>query len=482
MYFLICIAASHCRQVFAQTRDNAVHFADSLISAKAYDECISLCKSRGNSLNDRIGECYYQKNDPAAAVFYLGKHFDKPGNDSEPQISFYAGIYADALFRTGKYGKAAESFGKYFELAEKLDGMDYSGLQYSKSKASYGYMFYNFAYSCLFTGNEILGKRQLEYAARCGHADAAEDLACLNQTSSFAVSPDPRSRYKAEWDAAIAKYDIKDRMVGVSPENPGLFWIILKQYGRSCQEMSRNMEKGRVPKMLAEADRDIGTYADEMRYRLSYLYPYKKGDVEQDLDMAVFGGKSPLKDLRIYPAAEAGAFATPYGHVYITEKMARRLRFSTPLLSGIVAAQTVHYLSGHAKTTLADTYEKRRNKEIIMNLGSKLGANAGTAGYDGAETAPTTYRERLYQIGSSMMEVTPKDANYVRFRYNREQILEADILAYRFCEAAGIGGHSYILALEIIGDGEQYSNVPKGSDLPSLDFRVMMLKYLEGAL
>ena len=67
------------------------------------------------------------------------------------------------------------------------------------------------------------------------------------------------------------------------------------------------------------------------------------------------------------------------------------------------------------------------------------------------------------------------------YKYDREQEIEADIVAYRFLEWIGIDPAEFIMALErtnldnLTGAGE------KDSDHPSTEFRVGLLKQLEPA-
>ena len=71
-----------------------------------------------------------------------------------------------------------------------------------------------------------------------------------------------------------------------------------------------------------------------------------------------------------------------------------------------------------------------------------------------------------------------KNSYYFQFKYSREQELEADLIAYRYCEIMGIGGYAYILALELLGDDFGSLKAEKQSDHPTIAYRVAFLKYI----
>ena len=69
-------------------------------------------------------------------------------------------------------------------------------------------------------------------------------------------------------------------------------------------------------------------------------------------------------------------------------------------------------------------------------------------------------------------------AFYFQFKYSRAQEIESDLMAYRFCEAVGIGGYAYIMALQLLGENDLYMKADKTADHPTLSHRVAFLKWL----
>ena len=53
-----------------------------------------------------------------------------------------------------------------------------------------------------------------------------------------------------------------------------------------------------------------------------------------------------------------------------------------------------------------------------------------------------------------------------------------DGAAYRFCEAVGIGGYAYIMALQLLGDNDLYMKAGRTDDHPATAYRIGLLKYL----
>ena len=69
-------------------------------------------------------------------------------------------------------------------------------------------------------------------------------------------------------------------------------------------------------------------------------------------------------------------------------------------------------------------------------------------------------------------------ALYFQFKYAREQEIESDLIAYRFCEAIGIGGYAYIMALQLLDENDLYMRVDKTDNHPTLGYRIAFLKYI----
>ena len=67
---------------------------------------------------------------------------------------------------------------------------------------------------------------------------------------------------------------------------------------------------------------------------------------------------------------------------------------------------------------------------------------------------------------------------YFQFKYSREQELEADLTAYRFCEAIGLGGYAYIMSLQLLRENDLYMKHDKTDDHPALAYRIAFLKWL----
>ena len=64
------------------------------------------------------------------------------------------------------------------------------------------------------------------------------------------------------------------------------------------------------------------------------------------------------------------------------------------------------------------------------------------------------------------------------FKYSREQELEADLIAYRYLEAIGLGGYAMIMALEMLNDPSDNQEDIATNDHPTTQYRIEFLKYI----
>ncbi len=124
--------------------------------------------------------------------------------------------------------------------------------------------------------------------------------------------------------------------------------------------------------------------------------------------------------------------------------------------------------------------EKRNQVWGEIAAGLNTAANAAVAFYGASNgvSYEQDYWDDVNKINNGLMYGFKKDAYYYKFKYERRQELESDIVAYRFCEAIGIGGYAYIMALQLLDGEGMYMKVEKTADHPSNAFRIGLLKHL----
>ena len=101
-------------------------------------------------------------------------------------------------------------------------------------------------------------------------------------------------------------------------------------------------------------------------------------------------------------------------------------------------------------------------------------ASAYGVSYDGS------FYNNVGKTGTQMFYAIADASHFYQFKYSRSQEIEADLAAYRFCEAMGLGGYTYIMALQLICDKneEKVLKAKKSDTHPTTLYRIFLLKYL----
>lgn len=167
----------------------------------------------------------------------------------------------------------------------------------------------------------------------------------------------------------------------------------------------------------------------------------------------------------------------------MTSALVNRCLNSQQLLLGICAHEMTHYLCQHSLVELWQTYKKERSNQIWGGIAAGLyvagmSAAAVATSYSGSSYSDSFYNN-IGRTGTQLFEAIADASHYYKFKYSRSQEIEADITAYRFCEAIGIGGYSYIMALQLIfDDGVVIMKTRKSDTHPTLTYRIELLKHL----
>lgn len=221
-----------------------------------------------------------------------------------------------------------------------------------------------------------------------------------------------------------------------------------------------------------------------MKQRLEDCNPYMRGELEDSLSTFLYNSTNLIRDLRIYPSSYANAFATPYGDIYLTSSLVERSLGSTQLLIGICAHEMTHYICKHSLIELWQTYKKEKSNRIWGGIVAGL-YMTGMAAVNIANTCNgySSYNQSNHydygKTGNQLFTLIAGASPYYQFKYSRSQEIEADLAAYRFCEAIGIGGYSYIMALHLINTNTtEKMKAAKNSTHPSMSYRIALLRHL----
>lgn len=465
--------------------------ADCLTNLKKFDKAISFCRKWGPTypkafedgyFDGKIGICYYYLYDNIQADSYLSRFFSW-ANDAGVSCGIYiTGIYANVLHENHKYSEADSLYRRYFDLCFQEDGVNWETLHKGTWRDNYGYKLYYYAYNSLLQGDEAAGKYLLNLAKKCGDEYAEQDFERFNASPTFATPLNLDKSTITSFEKTIALYDIKENVATLNSEVPQDFWDIVVEHSANYRKLVDACNRQRKPKLLQVAMDEINNNEAGMKIYLEWCSPYAPGEFEEALQKDLIGKSNFLNDFRIYPCDGINAFATPYGQIYLTDGLVKRYHFNNVLLLGVCAHEMTHYLCQHSLISKWQQLEKERKSEILGGIAASLYAGAmiasGVAMASNGATLDDSYWDNSLKSSIAIAEAFEAGAYYFKFKYSREQELESDIIAYRFCEAMGIGGYAYILALQLLGDNDFYLKADTTDDHPTTAYRVLMLKYL----
>lgn len=455
-------------------------------SLEKYKECISFCDQwMDEQPNDSNlffyatkGECYYFLDDVNKACQYIEEYIGEMTERSFDVDNYYYGMYACLLKKKHRYAEAQVLFERYFGKAAEEDGLTRQTLYESPNKEIYGYRLYQYAYNYFFQGNEDKGLTQLCLAKQCGNEAASEDYDRLTNSGMLGPVKFKKGVVK-KFEKYIQSLDVYGTLHKSSQEK---FWSEIADKNQQCQKLNTALQKSKKPGTLRKALDKIIQGNALLDKKLIDLEPFDTTETEKQIEEIICGTRSFLKELRIYPANEVNAFATPNGQIYLTSGLVMRYHFNNDLLAAVCAHEMAHYVCQHS-VIAAWEYEKKEKKNEIW-AGIAVGLNTfalGAAAMYGASNGvkyDDSYWNSITDINNSLMEGFRRDTYYFKFKYGRQQEVESDIIAYKFCEAIGLGGYAYIMALQLLNDGDCFMQADKESDHPTVAFRVGLLKHL----
>ena len=325
----------------------------------------------------------------------------------------------------------------------------------------------------------------LELSKYCGNEDAEKDYSILSNNPYFATESHINAKTIREFDSYIKKYDIKEEVLSLRANNlNAAFWETLQSNSTSYNELMQAIEMKNTPPLLERAFASINRLEKTIEADLNEMYhPYVKGDIEEGIEDFLFDGKNKSIDIRIYPDTEVNAFTSPFGQVYITEGLIRRYHFEDALIASICAHEITHFLCQHSLMSAWKAAEKQVKNERIggaiaaLAMIGTIAANMSAAA-NGVEIDQSTWDNSVSTATIGVLNVFEDAAYLSKFKYDRDLEIEADIIAYRFCEFIGLGGYVYIMALQLLGDDDYYLKADATSDHPTTQFRIQLLKHL----
>ena len=448
-----------------------------------YDECLAFCSKweqkfpkndYGSMFAPLKAECYFYHGDYNTTAEYLSQY---EANLKEYELElppYYLGLYSTTLHKLNRYAEADHAFDSYFNEFLAEEDLLISEVSISNHKTYLGLMLYDYAYNSFFMGNESKGMNLLKLSSQCGHKRAMQDYSHLSKCATVMTDMNLDSNLTYQFENYLDLYDFQYNHTpnaNISAD----FWRCMLKENTTYLELQDAMSKGTKSKPLQQALNVVASNKTKMQYYLNTkCQPYQVSDIEMGLVKQLVGGNThTLTDFRIYPAGDANAFATPYGHIYLTSGLVLKYHLNNNLLLSICAHEITHYLCQHALVNLWKQYEKDQRNRIIGGIAAGLYAVAAIAGAGSSANYSGIVNNSL-----DLFTVISNASYYFQFKYSRSQEIESDLIAYRFCEAVGIGGYTYIMALQLLGENDLYMKANRTANHPTLSHRIAFLKWV----
>ena len=443
------------------------------------DEYITTHPKQANYIRLCKGVSYYDKFDYQQTLKNLEEYIKY--SDKHPQYKnwYILQIYANSLYHTQNYIESGIYYKQYFDEISKIENINIEQFPDINDLYFLGNDLYLYAYTQMLQGKEKYGQKLLKIAARCGHTYAQEDLIVLEKSATFAKDIKYKRKTIREFKKILGEMDVCGKIPKCTPQS---FWHDFQAKNPRFQNLMQKLHKKKIPSSLKNANDELQSAKTYIYTRLQKLHPHDPGFLEYKLKESICDTYSFISEIRTYPSSSVNAFATPFGEIYLTDAIKERYHYNNTLLIGVCAHEATHYLCHHSLVGLWQQNRKERKNNILSNIA--VGVNTAihvAAGIYTASNGVSTdddYWIGMNSINSNLIDSFDANTYNFQFKYNRGQELEADITAYRFCEAMGLGGYAYIIALELLGDSQTEMKSSKIDDHPTTSFRIGLLKYL----
>lgn len=248
------------------------------------------------------------------------------------------------------------------------------------------------------------------------------------------------------------------------------FWQLLQMSSKPYRDAVKSLRGG--------GDRDIKhkliqTLADSEAYFANV--PVRSNSYtlcERMIDSSGIRTSNPLATLTITDEKDISAFGYPNGYLFMTGALFDAVEGDSLALQGLLAAEEAHYALQHAYVH-AKAEKKLARKHRFWKIfgatalaGASIIADEATDGMFPAELGITA----AVMIGASD---TPQRH---RLDYTPDQIIEADIIAYRYMQLDG-NGSTYIDVLRRVGH-DLDATAGYGKDYLTVADRIAILEHI----
>lgn len=283
-----------------------------------------------------------------------------------------------------------------------------------------------------------------------------------------------------KYTSYIKEFDIYQKELQNLECDASLFWNTIAKLNPNLNAFYDGMSKKKLKK-IAEEYENIDKIYSLMRY------PDIATDKEtQQWIEEYMAGKSlyrPIKRICISYDGEYNAFSTADGYLVVSDRLFYDCENSE--LIGVLAHEMAHFVLQHY--IVHENYKKKqKRKNTIIAALSTMGTSMVAAGIQSGGGMTQKQADEMWENvkkgNDNLIDAFNIRTMLSKYKYSREQEIEADILAYRFMEFIGEDPNDYIKVLEKIRSNS-FSNISevdeKFSSHPLITHRINILKMLE---
>lgn len=266
----------------------------------------------------------------------------------------------------------------------------------------------------------------------------------------------------------VSRLDVADTVMH-APSH-AQFWQLL--------QMSNKPYRKAVKSLRGRGDRDIKhrliqTLADSHAYFAQVPVRDKTYEgCERMIEASGLRQVNPLATLTITDEADISIFGYPNGYMFMTGALYDAVEGDSLALQGLLAAEEAHYALQHAYVH-AKAEKKRARKHRFWKI---FGATAlAGASIIADEATDGMFPAELGLTAAVMIGISDTPQRH-RLDYTPDQIVEADIIAYRYMQLDG-NGDTYIDALRRVGH-DLDATAGCGKDYFTVADRIAILEYI----
>lgn len=262
---------------------------------------------------------------------------------------------------------------------------------------------------------------------------------------------------KLNYDAMITRSDPWGYVNLIPRTRPSEFWISLLSNNKEYLKLKEKMDHPTKLFMQAANDYAYDRKRGIQYYNLQQEYNMLGRNEITDSLSTLFGIKDLDKDAEFIfvEKDEINANCDTNGKMRIYTGLANILSF--PELIAVCAHEMSHHFLKHILASEYSFLKKQKRNQVLAEIGTGLtvGAVAASQAYAGVYGTQSninwgSYAQNVYNDYSN--DAYHASVNY-KYRYNREDEAEADIIAFRFLQWLGYDGYEFITMLKKIDNG-----------------------------